>query len=96
MQWHTRSKSEFDIKTELLESEEVLADVFGKVTSDKLLATVVESTGAVTTDVVHRRSKKFSVVRSHSFVHAAKFGSKPFNVVFNVCLQRLQIDTIGV
>jgi hypothetical protein len=62
MERHASSKSEFDIKTERLETEEVLANVFGKVSSHELLAAVVESIGAISTSVVHSWPQEFSVV----------------------------------
>ena len=45
---HTeRSKAELLVETKLLETKEILVDVFGKITTDELLAAVVESTDAV-------------------------------------------------
>lgn len=62
MQRDAGSKSEFDVKTELFETEEVFANVFCEVSTHELLATVVEGTGPVSTGVIHSWSQEFSVV----------------------------------
>jgi nucleoside permease NupC len=62
MQRYTRSKSEFDIETERLETEEVFANVLSKISSDELLATIIEGIGAVSTSVVHSWPQKLGVV----------------------------------
>ena len=62
VQWYTGSKSEFDIKAEFLESEEVLADVFSKVTSYKLFAAIIESTSAVSASILDCWPQKLGIV----------------------------------
>jgi nucleoside permease NupC len=62
MQRYTRSKSEFNVETERLETEEVFANVLSKVSSDELLTTIIEGIGAVSTSVVHSWSQKLGVV----------------------------------
>ena len=53
MKGHTETfQTKFRCQTELLEPEEILVDVFGKVTSNKLIATVLERTRTISANIV--------------------------------------------
>lgn len=62
MQWYTGRKSEFNIETEGLETEEIFANILGKVTTHKLLAAIIESTGTIRASIVHGWTEKFCIV----------------------------------
>lgn len=96
VQWHTEREAKLAVESEFLETEEVFTNVFGKVTANKLLAAVVKGTSSICTDVIKGRPKKFSVVSAHSVMHADQLGAESLNIVFNVCFQRLKVDTIDV
>lgn len=59
MEWHAkRCETKLLIKTQLLEPEEVLPNLFGEVASNELLAAVCEGTGSVCSNSgrIERRS----------------------------------------
>ena len=86
MQRYTECKTEFSVQTKFLETEEIFTDVLGEVATNKLLTAVVERTSSVLSDVIHSRSKQFSVVRTHSVMHARELGPKSLDVVLDIRL----------
>lgn len=64
MKWHReRGQAELLVETKFFESEKVLPDIFGEVSTKELLTAVVESTGSIGTDSVgvERRTLRLSV-----------------------------------
>jgi hypothetical protein len=87
MQRNTEGDTEFFIKTKLFEAEKVFANVFSKVTSDELLATIVESTSTpIAGSAVQRGAKKFSIVGAHPIVQAGELSAQTFDVVLDIGL----------
>lgn len=53
MQRHAEGfETKFVCQAELLETEEILVEILGEITANKLFATVVESSDAVSTSVI--------------------------------------------
>jgi hypothetical protein len=69
VQRNTKGKAKFSVEAEFLETKEVFANVFGKVTTHKLLTAIIEGTSTILADVVHGRAEQLCIVRSHAVVH---------------------------
>jgi hypothetical protein len=97
MQRNAERNTEFLIKAELSEAEEVLSNVFCEITPYELLAPIIERASSVSTSgLVKSRTKKIGVVRTHSIMHSRKLCTEAFNVVLDIRLQRLEVNTVCV
>lgn len=81
MQGNTE-EAELFIESKLTETEEVLPDVFRKVSANELFTAVVEGTGSICTCIgVQSRPQEFGIMRAHAIMHPAKFGPHPVDFI---------------